>query len=563
MKKLVSINVFFFALVFCLWSNNVMAQKADTVTVIAQLPGDLYKFILADTTATGERTNPNRFYRLEREKVYVVNATMYFNFDLNLIADDDDPYNPKRPPMLINGKLADGSNNMILIALMTQKTKTLIKNVFLQGVSTTRTQGDWNNAISIGADSIRLTLDNCVFNGFGASCVVMWSKDNTLIVRNSIFRNLVVDHPFAGQLLVNSGALQQDTIIVTNNTSFNNNSYFWAPLQVILKYEKIEHNTLFTSMVNVLYSPWMLNSEIRSNIFYGMLAYGQKESEISGGWYDFNSSVSSIISIVKASSFILSKAGLTEADRKINVSHNVYYWPQKMKDYWASQPDLTPSDLWMNDRTKSMFDDNVNYPDLTAENNISADPQFNPEMESWVVDSVIYWANNMRINNSSTFRNYNLGSVDFLIPAWPLPEKLNYSNALLYTAGHDGLPAGDLNWFPTEKNKWNALNGFPQEQIILGIEDNKQNVSSNFLLANYPNPVSLSTTFTFSLPHSGNAMLNIYNAQGKLLTTLVNNRLEAGRHSIDFNTGELASGLYFYQLQFNNRLETGKMILNK
>jgi hypothetical protein len=562
MKRFASISLFVFLLIFSTSGSNLFAQKADTVTVITQLPGDLYKFILGDTTVTGQRTNPNRFYRLERGKVYVVNATMYFNYNVNLIADEDDPNNPKRPPMLINGKLADGSNNMILIALMTKNTKYLIKNIFLQGVSTTRTQGDWNNAISVAADSVKLTLDGCVFNGFGASCVVMWSKDNTLIVRNCIFRNLVIEHPFGGQLLVNSGALQQDTFIVTNNTSFNNNSYFWAPLQVVVKYEKIEHNTLFTSMVNVFYSPWMVNAEIKSNVFYGMLAYGQKQSEISGGWYDFNSSVSSVISIVKGSSFIFGKAGITEASRKVNISNNVYYWPQKMKDYWASDPALVASDLWMNTRTQGMFDDNTNYPELVSENNISADPQFNEAMESWVVDSVIYWADNMRTNSASTFRNYNIGSTDLLIPSWPLPEKLRYSNSQLFTAGHDGLPVGDLNWFPKEKNQWNILNGFPEDKIILNVQDNKL-TGPELYLTNYPNPFNLTTTFSFDLPASGNACLQIYNAQGKLVATLLNSKFEKGNHSIDFDARDLSAGLYFYQLQFNNHSVANKMIINK
>ena len=558
MKRNLFFNVLFWTLVLFSWPGNLFAQKADTVTVVAPMPGDLYKFIEKDTLANGSRVNPNRYYRLERGKVYVVNGTMYFRYHVNLIADNDDPKSPKRPPMLVNGKLADGSNNTIMVALMKNKTKVLMKNIFFQGVSTTRKQGDDNNAISIGGDSIRLTVDNCVFNAIGVNSVVMWGQSNKLYFRNNIFRNLVQAHPFKGQLISNSGAKDQDTLIMTNNTSFNNNSYFWAPLMDIVKYEKIEHNTLYTSMVNVFYSPWMVNAEIRSNVFYGMLAYGQAQNEISGGWYDFKGSVSSVISIDKISTFIINNAGLTEAGRKIHVSNNDYFWPQKMKDYWAQNPELTASDLWMNSRTLGMFSDKTKYPNLIAENNLSVDPTFEAGMEKIVVDSVVAWVNNMRKNSKSTFRNYNLGSTDLLLPPWPLPEKLAYANTQLMTAGHDGLPVGDLNWFPEAKKKWDEMNA-----LGTGVEAHFQLDKPNLQLTNYPNPTSQFTNFSFNLTVSGNTVLRIFNLQGKQVATLVNAKLEKGTHTYEFDSCSLPPGVYLCQLKLEGNSTLSKMIVTK
>jgi hypothetical protein len=39
---------------------------------------------------------------------------------------------------------------------------------------------------------------------------------------------------------------------------------------------------------------------------------------------------------------------------------------------------------------------------------------------------------------------------------WPLPENFAYTDATLLTAGTDGLPLGDLNWFPTQKATFEA-----------------------------------------------------------------------------------------------------------
>lgn len=564
MKRKITQSAFFSLLLLFLGVSNlcVFAQQADTVTVTGTgtngsiMPGDLYKFINGDTLANGQRSHPNRFYRLERGKVYVVSGTMYFRYNVNLIADDDNPTSPTRPPMLVNGKLADGSNNQILIALMKNNSSYIFKNIFFQGVTTDKREDDDNNAISLGGDSIRLTVDKCVFNALGANCIVMWGKGNKLFVKNNHFRNLVRAHPFKGQLIVNSGALYQDSLVMTNNTSFNNNSYFWSPLAAVIKYERIEHNTLFSSVVNVLYSPWMLNSEVKSNLFYGMLAYGQKQTEIDGGWYDFNKSLSSIISLNRTSAYQIGLHGYTEKGRKVTVSNNDYFWPQAIKNNWTAQS-LIASDLWMNTRTAGYFADKTNYPYLSESNNVSVNPGFNAAMEKTVMDSLVFWVNNMRNNNRSTYRNYNVGSTNLMLPTWPLPENLAYTNTQLMTAGHDGLPVGDLNWFPAAKAQWEAMQSTTPNALANPHEQ------GNLNLSNYPNPVIEQTTFKFSLSKSAKTSLKIITVDGKQVATIVNSNLNAGTHSFQYDASNLTQGVYICQLISGNYTAKSKLIITK
>lgn len=562
MKREITRTVINCLMLLILGTTGLLAQKADTVTVTGTgangsiMPGDLYRFINGDTLQNGQRSNPNRFYRLERGKVYVVTGTMYFRYNVNLIADDDNPTSPTRPPMLVNGRLADGSNNQILIALMKNNSSFLFKNIFFQGVTTDKREEDDNNAISLGGDSIRLTVDKCVFNALGQNCIVMWGKGNKLFIKNNHFRNLVRAHPFKGQLIVNSGALYQDSLVITNNTSFNNNSYFWAPLAAVIKYERIEHNTLFSSVVNVFYSPWMLNAEIKSNLFYGMLAYGQKQTEVDGGWYDFNKSLSSIISLNKASAYQIGLHGYTEKSRKVTISNNTYFWPQAIKDNWLTQG-LISSDLWMNTRTEGYFADKTNYPNLTENNNVSVNPNFNATMEKTVMDSLIYWVNNMRNNNRSTYRNYNIGSTNLLLPTWPLPENLAYTNTALMTAGHDGLPVGDLNWFPAAKAQWEAMQIATPNAISNPYEQGDLN------LTYYPNPVIDHTTFQFSLSKSANSSLKIISIDGKHVATIVDSRLNEGTHTFNYDASKLKNGVYICQLILENSTIKSKLIIKQ
>lgn len=560
MKKRFTLKVINSLIILFAGLNSLLAQEADTVTVRGTgtngsiMPGDLYQFINGDTLPNGQRTNPNRFYRLERGKVYVVSGTMYFRYNVNLIADDDNPASPTRPPMLVNGKLADGSNNQIMIALMKNNSTCLLKNIFFQGVTTDKREEDDNNAISLGGDSIRLTVDKCVFNALGINCIVMWGKGNKLFIKNNHFRNLVRAHPFKGQLVVNSGALYQDTLVMTNNTSFNNNSYFWGPLAAVIKYERIEHNTMFASVVNTFYAPWMLNSEVKSNLFYGMLAYGQKQTEVDGGWYDFNKSLSSVISLNKASAYQLGLYGYTEKNRRVTVTNNVYFWPQTIKDNWLAQ-NLIASDLWMNSRTAGYFTDKTNYPYLSESNNISVNPGFNSAMEKTVMDSLVSWVNNMRNNNRSTYRNYNAGSTNLLLPSWPLPEKLAYTNSQLMTAGHDGLPVGDLNWFPAAKAQWEAM----QNDAPNALPDTYEQGHLKF--SSYPNPATNYTQFSFNLPKAANTSLYIYTPDGKRVATVVSGKLTSGTHEFGFETGSLAPGVYLCQLISGDYLEKSKLII--
>jgi hypothetical protein len=55
--------------------------------------------------------------------------------------------------------------------------------------------------------------------------------------------------------------------------------------------------------------------------------------------------------------------------------------------------------------------------------------------------------------------------------------------------------------------------------------------------------------------------LKIYDVLGKEITTLLNEKEEAGLHKIEFNPTNLSSGVYFYTLKTEGFLQTKKMIL--
>lgn len=67
------------------------------------------------------------------------------------------------------------------------------------------------------------------------------------------------------------------------------------------------------------------------------------------------------------------------------------------------------------------------------------------------------------------------------------------------------------------------------------------------LSQNYPNPFNPSTTFNFSIEKAGLASLIIYNTLGQQLAVALQQELTPGNYSVNFQAGQLSSGVYFYR----------------
>ena len=89
---------------------------------------------------------------------------------------------------------------------------------------------------------------------------------------------------------------------------------------------------------------------------------------------------------------------------------------------------------------------------------------------------------------------------------------------------------------------------------------------ATFLAQNHPNPFNPITTIGFGINESGHISIRIYDAAGRLVTTLVDESRPAGRYTTEWNGqstdgSPAASGVYFYRLNAGEFKETKKMIL--
>lgn len=83
------------------------------------------------------------------------------------------------------------------------------------------------------------------------------------------------------------------------------------------------------------------------------------------------------------------------------------------------------------------------------------------------------------------------------------------------------------------------------------------------LSQNYPNPFNPATVIRYQLPFASQVSLKVFNVLGNEVTTLVNDYKSAGSYDVDFNSTNLTSGVYFYQLKVGSLIQTRKMLLLK
>jgi len=269
-------------LVALLLPHQSFSQAPDTLDVPERIDGNplgaINKFINGDTTATGERNNPNRVYRLGREKIYLMDAAIVSDYPLTVIAEDPaDPENPTRPPVCAPGILEDGSYAGVFFDAHDNLTlRGIYIHAFLADVMCNQWSNGWIEPIVTRGDSCRYILDKCIFDGC-ATAMVSKGYWQDLTLTNNICRNGVAEATwYLGHFYLSDG-LPVDTLIIVNNTIFNcggfvNNNF-------TENYMLFEHNTIFTNHVNPFWAGGGTNRDMKNNIIYGVLAKGVKRSQ--------------------------------------------------------------------------------------------------------------------------------------------------------------------------------------------------------------------------------------------------------------------------------------------
>ena len=84
-----------------------------------------------------------------------------------------------------------------------------------------------------------------------------------------------------------------------------------------------------------------------------------------------------------------------------------------------------------------------------------------------------------------------------------------------------------------------------------------------YLSQNYPNPFNSTTRITYGLPDAGHVSLSVYDISGRVVQTLVDMQLTAGHHTVEWDAGQVSSGLYLVRFEASNFKAINKVVLAK
>ncbi len=84
---------------------------------------------------------------------------------------------------------------------------------------------------------------------------------------------------------------------------------------------------------------------------------------------------------------------------------------------------------------------------------------------------------------------------------------------------------------------------------IVGVDNEIVQVPKVFSVEqNYPNPFNPSTKIDYAIPMESKVKIQVFNILGEIVTTLVNQVVPAGNHSIKWDASNLTSGVYLYRI---------------
>jgi hypothetical protein len=164
-----------------------------------------------------------------------------------------------------------------------------------------------------------------------------------------------------------------------------------------------------------------------------------------------------------------------------------------------------------------------------------------------------------RFDANSGMISYNHTSyvVDVHAASYPVTMKIKNASSLVTVSDMNGNVIGtaDNNGIVTVSNP-----GITQVQIAEKQTDAPSMVGYA-LEANSPNPFTLTTTISYSLPQESVVSLVVYNQLGQVVQTLVNGTVGAGEQEAIFDGSQLPSGSYYYTLKAGNFIQTQRMTI--
>ena len=154
----------------------------------------------------------------------------------------------------------------------------------------------------------------------------------------------------------------------------------------------------------------------------------------------------------------------------------------------------------------------------------------------------------------------------------PNPVTQDLLDVLTYTTGVEANDKAFSASFPYLAEPWagdSECGGIVPEMVSApGIPESSAfglqpgSTGQKAVMYNFPNPFKATTTIRYQVEEPGQISIDVFDVSGKNISTLVNDRMDAGEYQVEWNASAYPSGIYFARISGNGGevLEIHKLV---
>jgi hypothetical protein len=433
--------------------------------------------------------------------------------------------------------------------------------------------------INQSKDGARTWLENCIVDPAGIADLVFVASVNTktYLYDNLILRHGHLNHYWDGQIVSHDAGqtIGLDTLIVENNTivsagSGMHNSGFAKKVD---NYVRWNHNTIVFHKVNLDWSAWDDEYYFTNNLLF--------DAAVRPTPHEWNISLPGVDVAKPNFPLIMADtipAEILPSERIQYVQYNLlhrnpalYALADELNTLIASQgkfvyhkPLMWPIDSINVSREVCMFNNHEYFPMFLYGNTYSnVDPLWEDELIYEYSDNLVNWVSNvarqelgLTAEPANQWKNWHwdLDGDPSINEAWPVFNG-RYTNPELLTGSIEGLPLGDLNWYPAAKALWQEHKDQIEAHMRAG------NVEK--LIITNVNPVTIPKTITI-FPNPARDIITINIQADKIIVfNITGSVVKSASFTNQINVSDLAGGLYYVRINKGNEIHTQKIIVVK
>ena len=563
------------------------AGIAQTVLVVQPGVGTLNAAIKAN--------GGNAIYQLKAGEWYQLDAIIE-NVDYHLqIIGQEPAVKGGKPATLQTGSDAGGA---VFGMMFDAKGDLTLKNIYLVNADLTGVIG--NGLITNSAADARTVVDKCVIDPVGLNYCVNLTASNskTYFTNNLALRHGHQLNPNDGHFFItdNASGAGFDSLLVQNNTFVCMGTTMHASgfTKFVNNFSKWDHNTFVEQKSQIDWSNFEKEYYWTNNLMFdvqtqpwntpwqpmpGADAGYPKPCLIYADTIPGDVFPSKTIQFVEYNMHYRNPKFYTLVD-ELNVQGKA---DGKTKIYLM--PIVWPIDSAGISRETKMFADDASFPFWKYGNTTKeVDPKWVDTRIYAMSDKLVEWTKPATQIHAMGYPSDNFppasqwaqwhwdpdGDVSNNA-TWPVFNGV-YTNAAMLTGSIEGLPLGDLNWYPESMTKW-AKNKTKIDAHLKAANDSKIDIttgvqlinSSNISTSYYPNPFSGELTISYTVKNPASIRLSIVNITGQTVNELVNQSKAAGSYTAKWNGKNaegksLSNGIYFYKLQIGNEVITNRIV---